>query len=283
MIEFEMPKLPPTPDPEPCPTHGVVPELHSECQQCLQDLREATRQYNADRETWRRWEGATVPPRLQGKTLQTWKPRTPADRQAMALLQGYVADLQTNVKTGRGVLLMGGPGLGKSHLLAALIGDAVEAGLEAGFIAWPELITRHREAQQGDRTHRDRTLLQTAMDMGVLALDEIGLAPMTEWQLAELFRLVDSRYSRLQPTLLAGNVNPATLGKAIGERTADRLLESCVCVPLTGASRRPDAPQRPEPPRFSEPQPVTMNVWLGHRWSERKIEAERFSHGRREL
>jgi DNA replication protein DnaC len=176
---------------------------------------------------------------------------------------------------------MGGPGLGKSHLLAALIGDAVEAGFGAGYMAWPDLITRHRDAQQAGRDHPDRSLLQTAMEADVLALDEIGLAPATEWQMGELFRLIDHRYANLRPTLLAGNVNPATLERAIGERTADRLRECCVCAPLTGASRRADAPQRPEPPRLTEPLPLTLRAWRGHRWADRHIGPQ--PTGRREL
>jgi DNA replication protein DnaC len=74
-----------------------------------------------------------------------------------------------------------------------------------------------------------------------LALDEIGLTVSTEKEQARLFELIDSRYSRRRPTLIAMNATAATLA-SIGERTVDRLREACVAVSIPGDGYRGRAP-----------------------------------------
>ncbi len=52
--------------------------------------------------------------------------------------------------------------------------------------------------------------MRTPRKVDFLALDEIGLTVSTEKGQTRLFELIDSRYSRRRPTLIATNATAAT-------------------------------------------------------------------------
>lgn len=275
--------VPQAPEPMPCPEHGITPSRRAdECTACLQELAQLKAQHARAVSAYQWWrDHSGIPARFAGKTVASWRPTGKPNQQAHDLVTRYSLAIKPQVEAGRGIVLLGPVGTGKTHILTALTADAIEAGIRACYAVWPSVIARHRDAQ-ADRKHADRDLLEYLATCELLALDELGLTDLTPWQAGELFRLIDARYREQRATLIAANLTAATLAPALGERVADRLRDACAVLSLAGESQR-GKPQTDEPPRFQMPEAQTAQVWIGHRWSTRTIDAERWSAGRREL
>ena len=120
------------------------------------------------------------------------------------------------------VILVGGFGRGKTHLLSAGVNavrdDPQHPGL-AAYVTMPELMER---IKRGLDKHED--VVSRYVDLPVLALDEFGRQHMSDWGQAQVFRIVDGRYlmTRTALTLVASNDEPSEWPDYIRSRFTDR-------------------------------------------------------------
>lgn len=98
----------------------------------------------------------------------------------------------------------GGVGVGKTHLLSALVHEGVQRGLLSVFATWPELIQHLRELQRHHVSSDD--FWSTLLQADVLALDEVDKSSGTDWVGERLFALLNTRYNQSKGlTALASN------------------------------------------------------------------------------
>ena len=97
------------------------------------------------------------------------------------------------VERAHNVLILGPPGVGKTHLAVALGVKAVEAGYSVLFLTLENLMNRLVKAQNENRL--ERSLKQLTYPK-VLIIDEIGYLPLSQNEASLFFRLVVRRYER---------------------------------------------------------------------------------------
>lgn len=231
-----------------------------QCRECRADNaaaeKKAQAQYDGALYRWQRWEDSDLPHRYRNRTLDNWV-AAPAQAGTKKALQAWADHVRDRYDDGEGLLLMGPPGVGKTHLLAGLVTAVIGAGFKARYASWPEAWARCRPPYDGN----PEVLFRELASVDFLALDEIGVRAGTSKEQERLFELVDSRYSRQLPTLIATNLTDGELNQ-VGERTADRLREACVGVVLAGASKRTDAATartlRAAPEPYERPEVPTL-------------------------
>ena len=226
-----------------CPDHGEY-ELHAPpaivehwcptCAQLHQAAREnATEAYREQRHRFELWNAAGIPRKYQATTFENFIPASSAQEKAYDTFVRYSANPRARVESGTGLLVIGPPGVGKTHLIASTVTAACAAGVPALYTVWAEAIERVKATFDGNRDHPDRDLLERLARVPLLVLDELGGAS-SEFERRRLF---DARYRESLPIVAATNLTPSTL-HTLGERTADRLREMCLMVPITGQSQR---------------------------------------------
>ena len=91
------------------------------------------------------------------------------------------------------VLLLGPPGVGKSHLCVALGLKAVQLGFSVQYYRFDELMTALKaDAGLPPARLKRKKFMSTAL----LLIDEMGYDPLTRDEASQFFRLVSYRYGR---------------------------------------------------------------------------------------
>jgi DNA replication protein DnaC len=137
------------------------------------------------------------------------------------------------------VLLLGPCGVGKSHLAQALGHRAVRRGHTVLFTTAAQLFAQLR-AGRGDGSY-DRRFTRYA-NPELLIIDDLGLRPLRNEELEDLYELIRSRYEK-GSTVITSNRDvtewPALFGDPLMASAAmDRVLHHANLVVLDGRSYR---------------------------------------------
>lgn len=143
------------------------------------------------------------------------------------------------VARGHNVVILGPPGVGKTHLAVALGVLAVEAGCSVQFLTLETLMTRLVRAKHENRL--DRTLQQLTYPK-LLILDEIGYLPLSREEASLFFRLVVRRYERAS-LIVTSNKSFLDWGEIFNDpilatAVLDRLLHHATTLNIKGESYR---------------------------------------------
>ena len=137
------------------------------------------------------------------------------------------------------VILLGPPGVGKTHLATALAIEAISGGHSVSFVTVHNLVTSlGNAAREGKLEMKLRRYLKPK----VLVVDEVGYLPLDAVGATIFFQLVSARYEK-GSIILTSNKSYADWGQVFGENTIatailDRLLHHSTTVNIRGDSYR---------------------------------------------
>lgn len=183
----------------------------------------AAAEKKAEESRVKRFAWAGIPEMFQDATLKKYV-RRPGTDEAYEAVKAYLLNREENITAGKGLLLAGPCGTGKTHLGCAILNCALEDGRTAAYWNVPEMFDALLPGRSEERAQGD--ILDKAYMARVLLLDDLGAEKPSEWTQKQLTIIIDARYRDNKPTIITTNAAGKELLNSCGARVYSRLMDT---------------------------------------------------------
>jgi len=200
------------------------------------------------RTTNRLLKDAGIPPRYFERGLEAYSAQ---DRSQMEALKRAAEYVEAFPDVPRGLLFVGKPGVGKTHLSVAILKKLIlEKNVAGKFIDETEFLRRLQYSYGPDSAETEREVLLPLMKVDLLVWDDLGTGRPTEWAMETIRTLLNHRYTFQKQTIFTtnwslrapgakpGETTEQALAERIGPRLLSRIMEMAEIVQVTGPDFR---------------------------------------------
>lgn len=161
------------------------------------------------------------------------------DRQNIKIsdaMQRYVNNFTEFKKDGKGLLLYGTVGTGKTYYSACIANALIDKGYSCLMTNFARLTNKIQGMFEGKQEYID-----SLNRYSLLIIDDLGVERKTEYMAEQVYNIIDARYRSGLPFIITTNLTWEELTKPSEiaySRIYDRVVERCFPVEVTGISRR---------------------------------------------
>lgn len=133
----------------------------------------------------------------------------------------YAEDFDTSSPS---LFMYGETGLGKTHLSLAIAGKAIEKGYGVIYGSAQNLLSMVEREKFGRSNEADGTTEDKLLCCDLLILDDLGAEFSTQFTVAEIYNIINSRLAASLPTIINSNVPIEELEKRYQSRITSRII-----------------------------------------------------------
>jgi DNA replication protein DnaC len=188
-----------------------------------------------------------MPKRQLNNSFDKADMRTDMQKKVAATCERYAESIETLIPTKYEILdknnclfITGQVGIGKTYLASCIANYVIKEKSKSVICMTDKQIMEYISSTF------DSDVIRTFKTTSLLIIDDLGKANVSKFSLANLYSIIDGRYSNGMPTVITSNYSLEDLltrlyvsgDKITAESMVDRLKEMCVVLPMDGESRR---------------------------------------------
>lgn len=151
-------------------------------------------------------------------------------------MRNYTDKFPEFMRMGKGLLLFGTVGTGKTYYAACIANSLIDKGYSVLMTNFARLTNKIQGMYEGKQEYID-----SLNDFDLLIIDDLGAERKSEYMQEMVFNIIDSRYRSGLPMIITTNLTADEIKKpqeVSFKRIYDRILERCIPIEISGASRR---------------------------------------------
>ncbi len=144
----------------------------------------------------------------------------------MAMVLDYMKNYAESFK-GNGspnLLLMGGTGLGKTHLSSATAKKIIERGYDVYYVSAINMFSGFEFAQFGRSSSFVKESPERCFECDLLIVDDLGTEMTNQFTVSALYNLINTRMNLGKPTIISTNLTQNELRQRYSDRIASRVF-----------------------------------------------------------
>lgn len=157
------------------------------------------------------------------------------DERVTEAMRRYVEAFEHLYDEGRGLLLYGSTGTGKTYAACEVANELFEHGYLSCVTNFAEIL---RE-MQGAYDKRD--CIDRLARYDLLVIDDLGIERDTAYAREQVYAVIDARYRAKKPMIITTNLSLTDIAHPQdinSQRIYDRILERCTPIEVSGKNRR---------------------------------------------
>lgn len=127
-------------------------------------------------------------------------------------------------RSSQSILMMGGTGLGKTHLSSAVARRVIEKGKDVFYTGAIDLFSQFETQRFKTYSNEPNEIIERYFESDLLIIDDLGTEMVNQFSVSTLYNLVNDRLSRRKPTMISTNLSKDEIQKKYTDRLTSRLF-----------------------------------------------------------
>lgn len=176
---------------------------------------------------------------VKTQNFETFSLELCKDNERMEAVLQFAKKYVTNFETTKGsVLMVGGTGLGKTHLSTAIAKELIESGYNVIYETAQNIFFDFEKDRFLDRFGGEEPVSTKYLDCDLLIIDDLGAENVTSSSVSFLYNIINTRLNKNLPTIANTNFIAKELMKKYHERITSRLFGEFFILKFSGEDMR---------------------------------------------